>query len=69
MNSRFTEDSLNWRKLCRAAALEQNPDKLSQVVQRINSALTTRQRRLRSFAETRLDDISHISSRLDRAAL
>jgi hypothetical protein len=68
MNSRFTDDSLNWRKLCRAAALERNPDKLYQIVQRITSALKARQRGLRGFAETRGVNISHISSRLHRAA-
>jgi hypothetical protein len=68
MNSRFTDDSMNWRKLCRAAALEQNPDKLSQIIHRINSALKTHQRRLRSFLETRRNRTSHIPSRLDRAA-
>jgi hypothetical protein len=68
MNSRFTDDSLNWRKLCRAAALEQNPDKLSRIVQKIGSALRARQRRLRRFSETRRENISHIVSTLDRAA-
>jgi hypothetical protein len=36
MNSRFTDESLNWRTLCRAAVLEQDPDNLSQIVNRIN---------------------------------
>lgn len=39
MNSRFTDESLNWRKLCRSAALEQCPDKLSQIVEKINGGL------------------------------
>ena len=65
MNSRFTDESLNWRKLCRASALEQNPTKLSEIVQRINSALRMRQHKLRSFVDTRRGSISHIS---DRAA-
>jgi hypothetical protein len=68
MNSRFTDDSLNWRKLCRAAALEQNPHKLSQIVQRISSALKVRQRRLRRFSESRRDNVSHIASAVGRAA-
>jgi hypothetical protein len=68
MNSRFTDDSLNWRKLCRAAALEQNPDSLSQIVQKISSALKAHQRKLRRFSQTRRDNLSHIASRLDRAA-
>lgn len=51
MNSRFADESLNWRTLCRAAVLEQDPDKLSQIVQRINAALESRQCVLRSFAE------------------
>jgi hypothetical protein len=65
MNSRFTGESLSWRKLCRAAALEKDPYKLSQIVNKINSALRSRQR---SLAEDRRDNISSISSRLDRAA-
>jgi hypothetical protein len=68
MNSRFTDDSLNWRKLCRAAALEQNPDKLSQIVQKIGSALKARQRRLSRFSESRRQNLPHLASRLDRAA-
>jgi hypothetical protein len=69
MNSRFGDDSLNWRRLCRAAALEQNPDELYEIIHRINSALKTRQRRLRRFAGTRRNDVSHSSSsRLARAA-
>lgn len=68
MNSRFTDESLNWRKLCRAAALEQDPAKLSQTVQRINSALRVRQRWLYSSVDTRRNNISHISPRLDRIA-
>lgn len=64
MNSRFTDESLNWRKLCRASALEQDPSKLSQIVQRINSALRLRQRELRGFVDTRADSISHISGRV-----
>ena len=61
MNSRFTDESLNWRKLCRASALEQDPAKLSQIVQRINSELRLRQRRLRSLVDTRRASVSHIS--------
>jgi hypothetical protein len=68
MNSRFTDDSLNWRKLCRAAALEQDPDKLCQIVQKIGSALRARLRRLRRFSQTRRENISHIARTLDRAA-
>lgn len=59
MKRRFTDESLNWRKLCRAAVIEQNPDKLSQIVQRINAALKSRQSVLRSFAETGREHISH----------
>jgi len=68
MKSRFTDESLNWRKLCRAAALEQDPVKLFQVVQRINALLRTHLRRLRSCADIRRNHTSHTSSRLDRAA-
>jgi hypothetical protein len=48
--------------------LEQNPDKLSRIVQKIGSALRARQRILRRFSETRRENISHIVSTLDRAA-
>ena len=60
MNSRFTDESLNWRMLCRAAALEQDPDKLSQIVQGIYLALESRQWVLRGFAETGRDHISPV---------
>ena len=63
MNSHFADESLYWRKLCRAAALEHDPAKLSQIVQRINSALRMHQRKLRSFADTGPKDNAHISSR------
>jgi hypothetical protein len=68
MKSRFTDESLNWRTLCRAAALEQDPNKLPQIVQRINLALKVRQGVLRSFAEARQDNSPHTSSRSNRAA-
>ena len=68
MNSRFMDDSLTWRKLCRAAALEQNPEKLTQIVRKISSALEARKRRLRRSSEIRLQNLAHIASRLDRAA-
>ena len=64
MNSRFTDESLNWRKLCRASALEPDPTKLSQIVQRINSALRLRQLELCGFVDTRGGNISHISDRV-----
>jgi hypothetical protein len=68
MNSRFTDESLSWRKLCRSAALEQRPDKLSQIIERINQALKVRQRTLRNLAEARQDHGFHIASRSHRAA-
>jgi hypothetical protein len=68
MNSRFTDESLNWRMLCRAAALEQDPDKLSQIVQRINHAFTMRERVLRSVAEAGQDKNPHTSPRSRTAA-
>jgi len=68
MKSRFTDESLNWRKLCRTAALEQDPTKLFQIVQRINAALKMHLRRLGSVADTRRNQASYTSSRLDRAA-
>jgi hypothetical protein len=68
MNSRFTKESLHWRQLCRAAALEQNPGRLFEIVQSINSALRLHQRRLRSLAGGRRNHISQVSARLGRAA-
>ena len=68
MNSRFADDSLTWRKLCRAAALERDPDELSRIIHRITSALKAQQRRLRRIAGTRRTDVPHISSGLNRAA-
>jgi len=53
MNSHFTDESLKWRTLCRAAAREQNPDALAQIVHRLNLALKLRQRVLHSFAQAR----------------
>jgi hypothetical protein len=68
MNSRFAGDSLNWRRLCRAAVLEQDADKLSHVIRRMNSALSMRQQRLRELANAKQDTISSVSSMPDRAA-
>jgi hypothetical protein len=68
MNSRFTDESLNWRTLCRAAVLEQDPDRLSLIVNRINVALRMRQRALRSVAEETRAKSPHTSSRPKRAA-
>jgi len=68
VNSDFTKDSLNWRRLCRAAALEQDPNKIRQIVQRIDSALASRQQTLRRFAKTRRGDVSLSPSTLERAA-
>jgi hypothetical protein len=68
MNSRFTDDSLHWRKLCRAASLEQDPDNLLKIVQKMNAALKTRMRKLRTSLESRRDNASHLFSRVDRAA-
>jgi len=68
MNSRFTDESLNWRTLCRAAVSEQDPDTLSQIVNRINLALRMRQRVLRSGAEATRTKNPDSSSRPRRAA-
>jgi hypothetical protein len=64
----FSDVSLDWRRICRAAGLEQNPEKLSQIVQRINAALRARQQMLRDFAKGRRVSTSQHSSRLGRAA-
>jgi len=68
MNSRFTDESLNWRRLCRSAALEQRPDKLSQIVERINLALKNRQRALHNLAKASRDNNPYISAKSGRAA-
>jgi hypothetical protein len=68
MNSRFTDESLHWRKLCRSAALERRPDKLLQIVEKINLALRAHQRMLRNLAEAGRDHHPPISSRSSRAA-
>jgi hypothetical protein len=59
MNSRLVDESLNWRRLCRAAVLEQDPDKLLQIVQRINAALISRQQMLRGLEKQGGDHNSH----------
>ena len=64
MNSRFMDESLQWRRLCRAAAVEQDPGKLFQIVQRINAALSMRLHRINGFSHARRN---HGSSRLGRA--
>jgi hypothetical protein len=68
MNSRFTETSLHWRQLCRAASLERNPGTLLEIVRKINSALRVQQRNLRRFAEGNRKHISQLSARIGRAA-
>jgi hypothetical protein len=68
MDSRFTDDSLNWRRLCRAAVLERDPDKLFDILQKMSSGLRARQRSLRRFRETRRQNISPMARTLSRAA-
>ena len=68
MNSRFTDESLIWRQLCRAALLEQDPDKLSLIVRGINVALKVQQQVLCNFAEAKRDHNPHTSSKPSRAA-
>ena len=68
MNSPFTGRSLAWRKLCRAAAFEQDPKKLSEIVHRLNAALRMRQRMLLSPGSRNQSTVSRIDSRLGRAA-
>ena len=68
MNSRFTSDSLDWRQLCRAAVLEQDPDKVLQIVHRLNLALKMRLQVLRSLAGAEQDNSPHTSSKSKRAA-
>jgi hypothetical protein len=68
VNSRFANESLSWRRLCRAAVLEQDADRLWKIVQKMNSALGMRQKTLRALANTRRDSISRAPSAFDRAA-
>ena len=68
MNSRFTSESLNWRQLCRAAVLEQDPDKVLHIVHRLNLALKMRLRVLRSFAGAEQDNRPQTPSKSKRAA-
>jgi hypothetical protein len=68
MNSHFTDESLSWRKLCRAAAFEEDPDKLSQIVERMNFTLKTRQRALRILAQSTQGIALPISSKVKRSA-
>jgi hypothetical protein len=68
LNSHFTDESLSWRKLCRAAAFEEDPDKLSQIVERMNFALKTRQGALRILAQSTRGITLHISSKVKRLA-
>jgi hypothetical protein len=68
MNSRFADESMNWRRLCRSAALERRPDELFEIVEKINLALKTHQRTLRNLAEAVRDRTYRIPSRPKRAA-
>ena len=40
-------DDQEWRQLCEQASREQDPDRLLQLVERINNILEERERRLR----------------------
>ncbi len=51
VNTHLLNDSARWRKLCRAAAVEQDADKVWQIVRKIDSALSSRQRLLRLSAK------------------
>jgi hypothetical protein len=68
MNSRFSDDSLSWRRLCRAAVLERDPDKLFHIVQKMSSGLRARQRGLRRFSDSRRQTLPHVPATLHRAA-
>jgi hypothetical protein len=68
MNSPFTGRSLKWRKLCRAAGFEQDPQKLYEIVHKLNAALRMRQRMLRSRRSRNHSPVLHIDSRSGRAA-
>lgn len=52
MNSDFMNESMNWRRLCRAAAIEQDADRVWQIVRRIDSELARRRRELRRVAKS-----------------
>ena len=68
MNLPFAEKSLDWRRLCRAAAVEQDPEKLSEIVQRINVNLMRRQRMLRRPGKPGLSEVVGINGGQGRAA-
>jgi len=68
MSAHFTDESLNWRRLCRAAALEKDPDRLSQIVQRMNFALKIRQKALCARAHSTRGITLHISSKMKHLA-
>lgn len=68
MSAHFTDESLSWRKLCRAAALEEDPDRLSQIVQRMNFALKIRQKTLCARAQSTRGFTLHISSKMKHLA-
>ena len=65
MNSPF-EKSLWWRRLCRTAAVEEDPEKLSEIVRDINTKLKMRQQMLRRKQDP--SRVLHIASRRGRAA-
>jgi len=50
VNSQSLNDSMNWRRLCRALAVEQDADKMRQLIEQINSNVDNRQRDLRLMA-------------------
>jgi hypothetical protein len=68
MSAHFTDESLSWRKLCRSAALEEDPDRLSQIVQKMNFALKIRQKALCARTQSARDITFHIAPRMKHLA-
>ncbi len=68
MNSVFKGASLEWRRLCRAAVIEHDPDRLAEIVWKINAMLGDRQDMLRSRSGKGSQIVLRIHSRPRRAA-
>jgi hypothetical protein len=68
MTSPFVGKAWQWRRLCRAAVVEQDPEKLAEIVQTINAKLGMRQRMLRGRGKQSQPAVIRFNSRLGRVA-
>jgi hypothetical protein len=69
MNLRFTVvSSSEWRKLCRDAAVEQDPEKLFEIVREIIAMFPTRQQILRDSSERSRSTVLRIDAGREQAA-